>query len=279
MMTLLRFRAMFSTRFLQLPLIGVLSFVIFATIGVALPALGQQNTTTAQVSEKDILKQLEDGANLYNKKEYANSLHTFSKVITQLKATQPIPEANKEWLSQALYYRGMTYIALGQIREGEQKREDAVTLYKKGEADYTESVTHNPKNAESFNHRGMARLRLDDPNGAMSDYFEAIKVKPDYANAFYNRGVLFFSLQDDAAAIKDYDNAIKIDPNYKDAWNNRGLVKLVLANEHAKKEEHSIAQQIFNEGCADLKKAGDLGLKLGHENVEKFCKDGYKGAR
>ena len=49
-------------------------------------------------------------------------------------------------------------------------------------------ATTNPNSAEAYFHRGNAKLRNGDLDGALADYGEAIRLKPDMHKVFANRG-------------------------------------------------------------------------------------------
>jgi cytochrome c-type biogenesis protein CcmH/NrfG len=70
----------------------------------------------------------------------------------------------------------------------------------------------NPKNLETFLHRGAAYASRGDNDLAIADYSEAIRLDPQYADAFYRRGVIYAFKGENRLAIADYSQAIRLDP-------------------------------------------------------------------
>ncbi len=72
------------------------------------------------------------------------------------------------------------------------------------------------------------------------------------------RGVNYFTQQNDATAIIDFTKAIELKPVYPEAFYYRGL-----SNSYSGKK---------TEGCADLKKAIDLGHEKASLKFGEMCK-------
>src|SRR5262249_26248546 len=64
-------------------------------------------------------------------------------------------------------------------------------------------------------------------DGAISDYDRSIRLNPRYADAYCNRGVARRGKGDIKGAIADYDAAINIDPRRAPAYLNRGLARML----------------------------------------------------
>jgi len=64
-------------------------------------------------------------------------------------------------------------------------------------------------------------------------------------------------LLDFRGAILDYTKAIEIIPNFSEAYFCRGMTKIALN----RKED----------GCLDLRKAGELGDAVAYEYIKKYC--------
>lgn len=92
-------------------------------------------------------------------------------------------------------------------------------------ADFTEALRHDPQLAVAYNNRGIARDRSGDAKQAIADYGEAIKLDPSYAAAFNNRGLARAKLGELKQAIADFDQAIRFDPKFAVALNNRGVAR------------------------------------------------------
>ena len=99
--------------------------------------------------------------------------------------------------------------------------------------------------ALAYYNRGLAKIHLEDYNGAISDNTKAIELNPDYAMAYNNRGYSKSILEDYNGAIADYNKAIELDPNNSLAYANRGISKYILGD--------------LNGACDDAKKVANLG--------------------
>ena len=75
--------------------------------------------------------------------------------------------------------------------------------------------------AIAHNNRGVARLALGDPDGAIADYDTALSLDPDYAVAYANRGMAYLAKGAFAQALRDYGAAIERDPAYAPAYADR----------------------------------------------------------
>jgi Flp pilus assembly protein TadD len=70
-----------------------------------------------------------------------------------------------------------------------------------------------PNNASAFDHRGMAYLKLGQPDQALADYDEALKVSPNSPAALYGRGIAKLMKGDLAASNADFEMAKEIKPS------------------------------------------------------------------
>jgi tetratricopeptide (TPR) repeat protein len=122
--------------------------------------------------------------------------------------------------------------------------------------------------AEDYNHRGIAKFRLSDKQGAILDYDfpegtlreRVIRIDSQDAFTYYNRGVAKFELGDKQGAILDFDRVIEIDPQDAEAYSNRGAVKLALGNKQGAIADLTKGAQLFRQQgkMADYKKIIEL---------------------
>ena len=79
-------------------------------------------------------------------------------------------------------------------------------------ADYTSSITINPKDAEAFVGRGYIYGRHGDKERAYADYSQAIKIDPQNSEALLYRGDMNRGMGENDAAAADFSAAIEADP-------------------------------------------------------------------
>jgi len=95
--------------------------------------------------------------------------------------------------------------------------------YDQAIADYTQAIKLDPKYALVYRNRGLAYENKGDNNQAIMDYTQALKLDPKNAATYIDRGVAYEKKKDYDQAIADYTEAIKLDPKYTLAYRNRGL--------------------------------------------------------
>jgi len=91
----------------------------------------------------------------------------------------------------------------------------------------------------------------------LNDYDRVIELRPNMPYAYFNRGNIRNRMKDYNSAILDYSQAIHLEPELAEAWFNRGLTYIYL-------------DQLDN-GCGDLSKAGELGIKSAYGVIKRFC--------
>lgn len=126
----------------------------------------------------------------------------------------------------------------------------------------TRALADNGDDARCYYVRGLARLLLQQEDGALQDFIAAgnqdeelveavnerariyrrrgrfaeaieqlsmaVRVRPDYAIGYLDRARVRFEAQDFLAARDDCDRALQINPDFARAWHNRGLTNLRL---------------------------------------------------
>jgi tetratricopeptide (TPR) repeat protein len=101
------------------------------------------------------------------------------------------------------------------------------------------------------------------PNDALMEFDKAIEADPDYIMAYKNRGATYLSLNKYRDSIKDYDRFVELDPDNAEAYYGRGMAYLMNKDEE--------------KGCADFKKACDLGNCSGVAFAQMSGKCGMEG--
>ena len=89
-------------------------------------------------------------------------------------------------------------------------------------------------------------------------YNRVLVLKPDFPPAYYNRAYIKSLVNDLPGAIYDYGQAISLNKDFQEAYYNRGLINIYL-NE-------------TENGCQDLSKAGELGLREAYYAISRYCR-------
>lgn len=90
----------------------------------------------------------------------------------------------------------------------------------------------------------------------IADLSNAIRQEPACAFFYYNRGCIYSRIKADDEARRDYDKAIQLNPSLAEAYYNRGLLL--------------VGQQNYQDGFADLSKAGELGIYSAYSLIKHF---------
>lgn len=94
---------------------------------------------------------------------------------------------------------------------------------------------------------------------SIKDYTVAIEKNARFTYSYFNRAFVKSVLNDYSSALLDYSVCIFYDPSFAEAYFNRGLLYLFLGNKE--------------KGCADISKAGELGIKESYNVLYKYCKE------
>jgi tetratricopeptide (TPR) repeat protein len=103
------------------------------------------------------------------------------------------------------------------------------------------------------------RQVIYDPSCKMMihDYSKTLDLDPGFTYAWFNMANAKFFLGDYHGAILDFSGSIIGDPGLSEAYYNRGLVSIFI--------------QDNANGCADLSKAGELGILESYSIMKRFC--------
>lgn len=129
--------------------------------------------------------------------------------------------------------------------------------YKGAVEDYTNALNIDPKDAEIWLGRGLAREKLKDYEGAFSDYTRAIDIREDFFKAWINRGNVLYKLERYSDAIDDFNVALIYQANYAPAVYNRAMAKMRMKDKQG--------------ACEDIKLAEGLGMEIGAKVRSKIC--------
>ncbi len=106
------------------------------------------------------------------------------------------------------------------------KRDQAVPI--EGAVRHFDELIQKRPTPQAYHHRGIARLALRDPRGALADFNQAIVAGLKEPGVHVNRGVAHERAGDLQAALKDYSQAIELDPANVRAYDNRSGVLAAL---------------------------------------------------
>tara|TARA_Y100001968_G_scaffold303434_1_gene317597 strand:+ start:1382 stop:1951 length:570 start_codon:yes stop_codon:yes gene_type:complete len=133
--------------------------------------------------------------------------------------------------------------------------------YAKVLSEMNKEIEINPKNAEAYQNRGVAKWNLGNSSGAINDYTKVIELNPNnidlLAAAYANRGDIKRISGHFSGAIIDLNKAIELNPNYTGVY---------FIRAYARKNSGD------NKGaCSDWKKAEELGSKSAVITQKKYC--------
>ena len=128
-------------------------------------------------------------------------------------------------------------------------------------ADFTKAIEMNGKDqAFCYYFRGMAHYRKGDSNQAIDDLSKAIALKPD-PRFFDDRGNLLAKQGETDRAIVDLNKAIEIAPQYAKAYGDRGLIRLMRG-------ENADAESDLKK-CFELDSALESQFKVAADQVKR----------
>ncbi len=92
---------------------------------------------------------------------------------------------------------------------------------------------------------------------AIEDYNRAVELNPDFIYARFNRAYVKSLMENYQAAIEEYSYCLEQEENFAQAYYNRGLLYIYMEDP--------------SKGCADLSRAGELGIQSAYQVIYKFC--------
>lgn len=98
--------------------------------------------------------------------------------------------------------------------------------YQGAESDCTEALNRNPFVVGAYQIRGIARIRQNNFDGAIEDYRSALKYDPENLTLWHNMSLCHINKEDYEAALDDLNQLLAISPRYSKAYLMRGDVRL-----------------------------------------------------
>ena len=204
--------------------------------------------------------------NAFNKKDYANAIINYTKVIQ-------LDPANNNILGS----RGLSYYY-------NQDYTNAIS-------DFNNYILYHPTDEDAYFYRGLSKAGLNDHNGAISDYKKTIELEPTSSMAFNNLGWEYFELKDFNLALTYVNRAIQLDKSNSIAFDSRAEIKFHLNNYTGCIEDANSALALNpslsnsylllgranyrlnnkTKACDNWQKSGTLGNTNAYEYISKYC--------
>ena len=139
----------------------------------------------------------------------------------------------------------------------------------------TNAIKYNPNESEYYTMRGIARMRIEDSDGAYTDLTKAIEINKQNgtpkALPYCVRGLVNSMKGNEKAAIEDTTQSIKLQPKNPQAFHYRGLSKMSLALKIS-------SMQTMDSGIQDLNYAKEQCLQEGDSTEYQNVLESYKRA-
>jgi Flp pilus assembly protein TadD len=82
---------------------------------------------------------------------------------------------------------------------------------------------------QSYN-QGVKKLAQGNFNGAVKDFDQVVQLNPRYAEAYCLRALAKAQLGNFPDAVSDYNQSLKLNPRHTDAYNGRGMINAELGD-------------------------------------------------
>lgn len=102
---------------------------------------------------------------------------------------------------------------------------------------FNQVIDAKPYLAEPYFFRGLAKINLDDYQGAENDCSEAIERNPFVVNAYQVRGLSRIRQDNLEGAVNDYVKALELDPENVALWHNLALCRIRQENYEGAKND------------------------------------------
>lgn len=144
----------------------------------------------------------------------------------------------------------------------EKKFEDAIS-------DFDMAISINPKKADYYIQRAVAKDNLNDKKGAIADYTLAISIEPKNSIAFGYRAESKVQVGDTSGALKDIQLALQFDTKNAYAYRERGRINYNRSKYSAAISDFTLALKYDPDNCFTHRLRG----------MAKFYVDNFAGAK
>ena len=110
------------------------------------------------------------------------------------------------------------------------------------------TIESNPSFEFAYFHRGFAKEKLLDYDGALADYTSAIRLDKTMAEAYHRRGLLKEKLKNHTSAHNDFDTAYSLNKSRTDYLLSRGRSKMLGNDFEGAKKDLMAAKMTENSG-------------------------------
>ncbi len=199
----------------------------------------------------------------------------YERALEEHEVTRQLCESECNELMAYLYYRlGLCYRELDRNPEAISAFTQSIELIKESQdtsfvvrymSDLDESgnpfvsqlyMPWKEDHSSVYFSRGLTKMSLGDKYGAENDFTQAVSLINYRYNYYEAFGYLRLTQEKYKESISLLNKAIDLEEKASRAYYYRGVAKLKLSN---------------REGCADLSRAGELGLSDAYELIQKDC--------
>ncbi|VVB68360.1 Photosystem I assembly protein Ycf3 [uncultured archaeon] len=138
-------------------------------------------------------------------KDCIHNLYREKRIIMSAMAVEPLREDEISYW----FRKGNEFLRSSRFREAAESFDKAIQI--------------DPKNADAWNHRGLALASLNRFEEAARSFDRACKADPSHPDAWYNNGLVLCALERYEAAVMSFEKALEINPQNAHAWHNKGV--------------------------------------------------------
>ncbi|MBM3831284.1 MAG: tetratricopeptide repeat protein [Verrucomicrobia bacterium] len=153
---------------------------------------------------------------------------------------------NKKWPAAKLLFISLLAMLAGCLPQGPRALLNGEQLIKEGKFDaaiatLTEATLQLPREAQAWNHLGLANHHAGRTSEALRAYRKALDVDLNLAPARYNLGCLFLEIKQPAAAIAEFTAFTMLQPKRLDGWLLRGRAEMLAQQFEAAERSYRAA--------------------------------------
>ena len=153
---------------------------------------------------------------------------------------------NQKWPAAALVLAGLITALTGCLPPGPRALLNGERLLKERKfeaaiAQLTDATLQLPRNAQAWNHLGLANHQAGRANEALRAYRKALDVDLNLAPARFNLGCLLLEINQPAAAAAEFASYTTLQPKMLDGWLRRGRAEMLAQQFEAAERSYRAA--------------------------------------